>query len=160
MGASTRDNTQPAKSALNGTVTARNGGVFFQEKNANTEYQIVAANAFSTYNRGMLRMVEWGLALADGSDVRWTQEISLNSIISDGLLQDALEALPRQRPAKKVEPRFSFGIDADEAKETLLRLGNGLGDTVFIQSCTQMSVSSTDDFEIRMFSVLYAEKRA
>jgi hypothetical protein len=55
-------------------------------------------------------------------------------------------------------PRFRFGIGNEELAETLLRLGNGIGDTVLPQSVTEMTVNSTEDFEVKMITVLYAEK--
>lgn len=56
-------------------------------------------------------------------------------------------------------PKFRFGIDAKETAEILLRLGNGIGDTVIPQSVTEMVVSSNEDFEMRMLTILYAEKK-
>lgn len=55
--------------------------------------------------------------------------------------------------------KYRFGIQNEELKDTLLRLGKGIGDTVAPQYAQEIVTSSIDDFEFRILTIMYAEKR-
>lgn len=138
----------------NGKVEIRGGAVVHQQKGQD-DVEVVAAKYLHDSQHGM--SAEWRLELADGSTVQWTMDKQSYGMAN---MVQYLSSMPDERPpVVKAEERFRFGIDPKETAEILLRLGNGIGDTVLPQSVTEMVVSSTEDFEMRMLTILYAEKK-